>query len=129
VKYGINHVTSLVESKAAKLLVIAHDVEPIELVVWLPALARRMGVPYCIVKGKARLGQVVHKKTATALVVTSVRKEDQNNLAALAKSIQETYNDRYDDLRKLWGEGQLGKKSQAKLRKKNKLAKAEKVAY
>jgi len=129
VKYGINHVTSLVESKKAKLLVIAHDVEPVELVVWLPALARRMGIPYCIVKGKARLGQVVHKKTATALVVTTVRKEDQSHLAALTKSIHETYNDRYDDLRKQWGGLALGKKSQAKLRKKTKAAKAEKVEY
>jgi len=32
VKYGINHVTSLVESKDAKLLVIAHDVEPVEVI-------------------------------------------------------------------------------------------------
>jgi len=31
VKFGINHVTSLVESKDAKLLVIAHDVEPVEV--------------------------------------------------------------------------------------------------
>jgi len=129
VKYGINHVTSLVESKAAKLLVIAHDVEPVELVVWLPALARRMGVPYCIVKGKARLGQVVHKKTATALVVTTVKKEDQSHLAALTKAIHETYNERYDDLRKQWGGLALGRKSQAKLRKKTKQAKAEKVEY
>merc|ERR1711968_234061 len=38
VKYGINHITSLVEQKKAKLVVIAHDVDPLELVVWLPAL-------------------------------------------------------------------------------------------
>lgn len=37
---------------------IAHDVDPIELVVWLPALCRKMEIPYCIVKGKARLGAV-----------------------------------------------------------------------
>lgn len=35
-KYGLNHVTNLVESKKAKLVVIAHDVDPIELVMWLP---------------------------------------------------------------------------------------------
>lgn len=39
-------------------MVIAHDVDPIELVVWLPALCRKMEIPYCIVKGKARLGAV-----------------------------------------------------------------------
>lgn len=43
----------------AQLVVIAHDVDPIELVVWLPALCRKMEVPYCIVKGKARLGAVI----------------------------------------------------------------------
>lgn len=42
----------------AQLVVIAHDVDPIELVVWLPALCRKMEIPYCIVKGKARLGAV-----------------------------------------------------------------------
>jgi large subunit ribosomal protein L7Ae len=31
VKYGINHITSLVEQKKAKLVVIAHDVDPIEV--------------------------------------------------------------------------------------------------
>lgn len=30
VKYGINHVTTLVEQKKAQLVVIAHDVDPIE---------------------------------------------------------------------------------------------------
>lgn len=58
VKYGLNHVTYLIEQNKAQLVVIAHDVDPIELVVWLPALCRKMEVPYCIVKGKSRLGAV-----------------------------------------------------------------------
>lgn len=32
VKYGINHVTQLVEEKKAQLVVIAHDVDPIEVI-------------------------------------------------------------------------------------------------
>jgi large subunit ribosomal protein L7Ae len=31
VKFGLNHVTSLIEQKKAQLVVIAHDVEPIEV--------------------------------------------------------------------------------------------------
>jgi hypothetical protein len=53
VKYGINHITNLIENKKAQMVVIAHDVDPIELVVWLPALCKKMGVPYCIVKVRA----------------------------------------------------------------------------
>ena len=41
-----NDVTTLVDKKKAKLVVIAIDVE---LVMFLPALFRKMGVPYCIV--------------------------------------------------------------------------------
>merc|ERR1719265_3003975 len=61
IKFGLNHVTTLVENKQAKLVVIAHDVDPIEIVCWLPALCREKDVPYCIIKGKSRLGQLVHK--------------------------------------------------------------------
>merc|ERR1712227_251989 len=72
VKMGLNHVSTLVEEKKAKLVVIAHDVDPIEVIVWLPALCKARGVPYCIVKSKARLGAVVGKKTATCLAITDV---------------------------------------------------------
>ena len=41
VKYGINHITYLVEQKKAQLVCIAHDVDPIELVIWLPRCASR----------------------------------------------------------------------------------------
>jgi len=82
-KYGLNHVVALVEAKKAALVVIAHDVDPIELVIFLPALCRKMGVPYVVVKGKARLGTVVHKKTAAVVAIQEVRSEDDRELATL----------------------------------------------
>ncbi len=111
VKFGINHVTALIEQKKAKLVVIAHDVDPVELVVWLPALCRKMGVPYVIVKSKARLGQVVHQKTATALALVNTNKEDQADLAQLVSYARENYNDKYDETRRNWGGGRRGFKS------------------
>jgi len=111
VKYGLNHITHLVETKKAKLVVIAHDVEPIELVVWLPALCRKMGVPYVIVKGKSRLGHLVYKKTATAVAVTETRKEDAPKLEQILDKARTQYNDNAAD-RKKWGGGVMGIKAQ-----------------
>merc|ERR1712230_232121 len=81
VKMGINHVTTLVEEKKAKLVVIAHDVDPIEIIVWLPALCKARGIPYCIIKSKARLGAVVGKKNATCLAITDVKDANKKELA------------------------------------------------
>ena len=53
VKYGLNHTVALIEAKKASLVVIARDVDTIELVVFLSALCRRMGVPYVIVSGRS----------------------------------------------------------------------------
>lgn len=120
VKFGLNHITELVESKKAKLVVIAHDVDPIELVVWLPALCRKMNVPYCIVKGKARLGYLVHQKTATAVALTDVRKEDQAKLEQIVQNVRLLFNDNVSD-RKKWGGGILGPKAIAAQKQKEKL--------
>merc|ERR1712139_682028 len=88
IKYGLNHVTQLIEEKKAKLVVIAHDVDPIEIVCWLPALCRKKDVPYCIIKGKSRLGQLVHKKTASCVALTTVRQEDKAELDTIAANMK-----------------------------------------
>jgi large subunit ribosomal protein L7Ae len=58
VKKGLNHCVGLIENKKATLVVIAHDVDPIELVVYLPHLCQKRGIPYCIVKGTSIRGRV-----------------------------------------------------------------------
>jgi len=115
IRSGMNTVTSLVEKKKAQLVVIAHDVEPIELVLHLPALCRKMGIPYCIVKGKARLGRLVHLKTCSSIALTNVNADDKPALATLSDAIKTNYNERYDEIRRHWGGGVLGNKSQARI--------------
>jgi large subunit ribosomal protein L7Ae len=127
VRSGINTVTCLIEKKKAQLVVIAHDVDPIEIVLFLPALCRKMGVPYCIVKSKARLGQVVHRKTATCLAFTTVNPEDKAQLTKLVEAVKTNYNDRADEIRKNWGGGNVGAKSKARVAKLEKL-KAKELA-
>merc|ERR1719207_198933 len=128
-KYGLNHVTHLIEEKQAKLVVIPHDVEPLELVVWLPALCRKKDVPFCFIKGKARLGQLVHKKTAAVVAVTSVKREDQQELENLGKNFRAAFNDNAE-LRRRWGGGIMGLKSnhvQARKEKQKALDEAKKM--
>jgi len=113
VKYGINHITKLCEDKKAQLVVIAHDVDPIELVLWLPAVCRKMDIPYCIVKSKSRLGALVHKKTATAVALTSVRPEDRHDFSQLVTAIRQQYNENAKAIERTWGGGIMGTKSLA----------------
>jgi len=119
VKYGLNHVTSLIESNKAKLVVIAHDVDPLELVLWLPTLCKKKGVPYVIVKGKARLGKVVHKKTAAALAIIDVDNKDQKDFSLFVNKGQELYLNRYSDNmdKKAEGGGVMGHKHYDRLAK------------
>merc|ERR1712050_406636 len=114
---GVNTVTNLIEKKKAQLVVIAHDVEPIEIVVFLPALCRKMGVPYCIVSGKARLGLLVHRKTCTCVALTDVNQEDKTRLAKIVESVNGSYTSRSEEIRKQWGGGLLGSKSMARIAK------------
>jgi len=144
VKFGLNHVTGLVEQKKAKLIVIAHDVDPLELVLWLPTLCRKKGIPYVIVKGKSRLGRVVHQKTAAVLAIVDVDQKDKKDLADLIQRANDNFVARYSRTLKTVGGGVMGPKHIARKakyqrrvareatgleqQKKQKAAKAERAA-
>ena len=112
-KFGLNHVTKLIEDKKAKFVAIAADVDPIELVLWMPALCRRMDVPYCFVRGTSELGQLVHQKNASCVAITDVRKEDEAEVNNMAIAFRTNFNDNVE-MRKKDGGFALGNKSQIK---------------
>jgi large subunit ribosomal protein L7Ae len=154
IKYGLNHgthidshlssflrlsthcastprsaVTKLIEDKKAKLVIIAHDVNPIELVIFLPALCRKMDVPYCIVKGKGRLGTLVHKKNAAVIALTKVETADAGAFAKYQSGFKAQFNEN-TQIGRTWGGGQMGNKTIRKLeiREKARLAEEAKKA-
>lgn len=118
---GTNTVTKLVEQKKAQLVIIAHDVDPIEVVLFLPALCRKMGVPYCIIKGKSRLGLLVRRKTCSAIALSQVDTGDRVNFTKIVDAVKVNYNERSDEIRRHWGGGLLGSKSLARIAKLEKV--------
>ena len=56
IEKGTNEVTKAVERGTAKLIVIAKDVEPPEIVQHLPLLCKEKNIPYEEVDSKQKLG-------------------------------------------------------------------------
>jgi len=125
-KMGLTHVTALVESKKAKLVLIANDVNPIELVIWLPALCRKMEVPFMIVNNKGRLGSLVHKKNAACLALTRVNKEDEAKLKTLQDSALALFNNNATLLRS-WGGQKMGQRTNIRIAAHQAALEAEKL--
>ncbi len=69
VKKGTNEVTKVVERGEAKLVIIAEDVEPPEIVLHLPMLCDEKGIPYLYVAKKEDLGKRLDLKSAAAVAV------------------------------------------------------------
>ncbi|KAB1280933.1 60S ribosomal protein L7a [Camelus dromedarius] len=114
---GANSATTLVGNKKAQLVVIAHNVDPIKPVVFLPA---------CIIKWKARWGRLVHRKICTTLAFTLVNLKDKGALANLVEALRTNYN-RYDEIHPYLGGNVLGPASGALIAKMEK-AKAKELA-
>lgn len=115
---GLQQVTRAIEKKSARLVVIANNVDPVELVLWMPNLCRANKIPYAIVKDKARLGDAINQKTATCVAFVDVNAEDEGAFKNLIRSVNARFLARSDVIRRQWGGLQLSLRSHAELRKK-----------
>ena len=59
VRKGTNETTKAVERGIAKLVIIAEDVDPPEVVAHLPILCEERKIPYVFVPGKAKIGSAI----------------------------------------------------------------------
>ena len=70
-RVGTNEVTKSSERAEAKLVVMAEDVDPVEILVHIPMLCEEKRIPYLYVPKKQRLGQSagLSKSAASVAVV------------------------------------------------------------
>lgn len=90
-KRGTNEVTKAVERKQAKLVVIAEDVDPPEVVAHLPPLCEEKGVPYTYVPAKKELGMAAGLDVgaaAVAIIEPGERAELMNEIIERLKGIK-----------------------------------------
>ncbi len=69
VRKGTNEVTKAIERGTAKLVVIAEDIEPEEIVMHIPILSKEKAVPFIFVPTKQELGAACGISVSTATVV------------------------------------------------------------
>ncbi len=89
---GTNETTKAIERGVAKLVVIAEDVEPPEVVAHLPLLCEERKIPYIFVPSKAQLGTAIgiDVPSAASCIVeagdaSDLLKEIVSKLASLKK--------------------------------------------
>jgi len=68
-KKGVNEVTKTIEREQAKLVIIAKDVDPPDIVFHLPELCKEKKVPYVYVPSKEKLGQSAGIRSASSVVI------------------------------------------------------------
>ncbi len=71
IKKGTNETTKAVEKGLAKLVLIAEDVDPPEIVAHLPLLCEEKGIPYVYVPSKKKLGEAagIEVQAASAAII------------------------------------------------------------
>src|SRR5580698_1759703 len=71
IRVGTNEVTKSSERSEAKLVVMAEDVDPVEILVHVPMLCEEKRIPYLYVGKKQRLGQSagLSKSAASVAIV------------------------------------------------------------
>ncbi|WP_048086411.1 MULTISPECIES: 50S ribosomal protein L7Ae [Ferroglobus] len=87
IKKGTNETTKAVERGLAKLVYIAMDVDPPEIVAHLPLLCEEKNIPYVYVKSKEDLGKAAGIDVAAASAAIINEGEAKKELEELIKKI------------------------------------------
>ncbi|AAY80839.1 50S ribosomal protein L7Ae [Sulfolobus acidocaldarius] len=89
IKKGTNETTKAVERSQAKLVVIAEDVQPEEIVAHLPLLCEEKKIPYVYVPSKKSLGEACGLQVAAASVALMDPGEAKDLVDEIVKRVNE----------------------------------------
>ncbi|MGY5877278.1 MAG: 50S ribosomal protein L7Ae [Candidatus Thorarchaeota archaeon] len=87
IKKGINEATKSIERGNARLVLVAEDVEPAEIIMYLPGLCDDKKAPYIFVPNKKDLGNAVGIERPTAAVAIIVEGKAKDIVADIVEKI------------------------------------------
>jgi large subunit ribosomal protein L7Ae len=78
IKKGINETTKSIERGIARLVIVAEDVEPPEVIMYLPGLCDDRKAPYIFVPSKKDLGAAagIERPTAAVAIIVEGKAKD-----------------------------------------------------
>lgn len=89
IRKGVNEATKAIERGTAKLVVVATDVQPPEIVMHIPALCNEKKVPYITVPSKEELGKAVGIEVSTAAVAVVDEGKAKRQVEDIVERIKE----------------------------------------
>jgi len=89
VKKGTNEVTKVIEKGTAKLVVIATDTQPPEVIMHLPGLSDDKKIPFVYVDSRKELGAAAGLEVPTASIAVIDAGEAKKTLQDLADQIND----------------------------------------
>lgn len=87
IKKGVNETTKSVERGTAKLVILAEDVTPKEIVVHLPSLCADKGIPCANIPTKKELGEAIGLKVPTSSLAIEDGGNANETLADIVKKL------------------------------------------
>jgi len=89
IRKGVNEVIKSIERGLAKFVVISTDVDPPEIVAFLPALCDEKKIPYMFVPSKAQLGEMAGIAVPASAVSVTEPGEAKGYLEEIIKKVAE----------------------------------------
>lgn len=88
IKKGVNEATKAIERGSAKLVVLAKDVNPKEIIMHLPPLCEEKGIPLVIVNSKEELGAAAGLNLSTSAIAITQEGEAKNLIKEIITKIK-----------------------------------------
>jgi len=86
VRKGTNETTKAIERGLAKLVILATDVQPPEVVAHLPLLCEERKVPYVFVSSKQKIGEAVGLEVSAAAACV-IETQEKDLLAEIVNTV------------------------------------------
>jgi large subunit ribosomal protein L7Ae len=88
IRKGMNEVTKAIERSLAKIVIMAEDVNPPEILFHVPLLCKEKGIPYGYISTKKELGNAVRiNVSSSAIAVENVGTGNENILSDIIKKL------------------------------------------